>query len=239
MSGLTAPRLFVDEPTAAPRGVVLVLHGGRSESRARVRPAQLAVLRMRLIAAALRRADARLAVARLLYQVRGWNGVDRSPLADAEWALDRLATRFPSTPVALVGHSMGARTAIHTAGRDGVRVVVGLAPWIGSGDPIAPLTGRRVLLAHGDLDRTTSPEASRKYAERAARVAETMSYVRVAGDAHAMLRRRGVWTDLTVGFVLGTLLDAVPNGRRVGGEGARVVAGAVAGALAGRPAIDV
>ena len=66
-----------------------------------------------------------------------------------------------------------------------------------------------------------------------------MSYVRVAGDAHAMLRRPGVWTDLTVGFVLGTLLDAVPNGRRMGSAATRAGAGAVAGALAGRRAIDV
>lgn len=235
MPGLSTPRLFVDEPREPARGVALVLHGGRSVSRAPVRPAQLAVLRMRVIAAALRRANAPLAVARLLFQVRGWNGMERSPLADAAWALDKLAARFPGTPVALVGHSMGARTAIHVAGHDAVRVVVGLAPWIEAGDPIAPLAGRRVLIAHGDLDRMTSPEASRRYAQEAARVAETVSYVKVAGDAHAMLRRPNVWTDLTVGFVLGTLLDAAPNGNRI----ATVATRAVAGALAGRRTIDV
>lgn len=235
MPGLSVPRLFVDEPGEPSRGVALVLHGGRSRSRARVRPAQLTVLRMRLIAAALRRANAPLAVARLLFQLRGWNGMDRSPLADAEWALDQLASRFPSTAVALVGHSMGARTAIHVAGHDAVRVVVGLAPWIEPGDPIAPLAGRRLLIAHGDQDRMTSPDASRRYAEEAARVAETVSYVRVAGDAHAMLRRPNVWTDLTVGFVLGTLLHAAPIGARADTGASR----AVAGALAGRPTIDV
>lgn len=232
MSGLSAPRLCLDEPRESPRGVALVLHGGRSQSRARVRPAQLAVVRMRLIAAALRYADARLAVARLLFQVRGWNGVERSPLADAEWALDRLAARLPGRPVALVGHSMGARTAIHVAGHEAVRAVVCLAPWIEAGDPISTLEGRRVLIAHGDQDRKTSPEASRKYAQEAARVAEAVSYVRVAGDAHAMLRRPGVWRDLTVGFVLGTLLGAAPTDPRI-------VTSAVAGALAGDPTIDV
>ncbi len=84
-----------------------------------------------------------LAVAQVRYRVRGWNGAERSPVADTSWALDELATRFPDVPVALVGHSMGGRAAIYAAGARRVRAVVGLAPWIEPGDPVAPLTGRR------------------------------------------------------------------------------------------------
>jgi pimeloyl-ACP methyl ester carboxylesterase len=231
---VTTPRLLFDEPDGPARGVVLVLHGGRSKSREPVRGNQLAVLRMRLLSIPLRRADAGLIVARLLYRVRGWNGAERSPVADAEAALDRLAVRFPGRPIALVGHSMGARAAIHVAAHDGVRAVVGLAPWIEPGDPVATLAARRVLIAHGDQDRRTDPTASREYARAAERIAETVSYVRVAGERHAMLRRASVWTDLTVGFVLGALFDTAPDGRT--DIGARR---AVTGALAGQPAIDV
>jgi alpha-beta hydrolase superfamily lysophospholipase len=231
---VTEPRLVVDEPSGPAHGIALVLHGGRSKSRDPVCETQLAVLRMRPFAAALRRAGGGLVVARLLYRLRGWNGVDRAPVADTQWALNNLAMRFPGQSIALVGHSMGARAAIYAAAHDRVRAIVALAPWIEAGDPVATLAARRVLIAHGDQDRMTDPSASRDYARAAERVAETVSYVRVAGERHAMLRRPRVWTELTVGFVLGALLDAVPPGR--GDAGARR---AVTGALAGQAAIDV
>jgi dienelactone hydrolase len=228
------PRLIVSVPESATRGIALVLHGGRSTSRDPVRATQLAVLRMRPFATALRRAGAGLVVARLLYRMRGWNGDERSPVLDTGWALDTLAARFPGQPIALVGHSMGARAAVHAAGHDHVRAVVALAPWIEAGDPVITLAARRVLIAHGEHDRRTDPGASRDYARMAEPLAETVSYVRVAGEQHAMLRRPEVWTDLTVGFVLGTLLGAAPRARR----NAEVLR-AVTGALAGRSALDV
>ena len=58
-------------------------------------------------------------------RVRGWNGAQRSPVADVEQALDELAARFPGVPIALVGHSMGGRAAMYAAGHEGVRAVVG------------------------------------------------------------------------------------------------------------------
>ena len=70
--------------------------GGR-KGHGRVTARQLAVLRMLPFAKDLGRAGAPLglAVARLRYGVRGWNGEDRSPVADGRWALDQLAERFP------------------------------------------------------------------------------------------------------------------------------------------------
>lgn len=203
------PSLTVHDARGPVRAVALVLHGGRSKSRTRVRPFQLAVLRMHPFATALRATEG-LVVAQLRYRVRGWNGAERSPVPDTAWALDRLSTRFPDVPIALVGHSMGGRTAMYVAGHDGVRAVVGLAPWIEAGDPVEPLAGRRLLIVHGDQDRMTSPGASAAYARRAEGIAETVGYVSVAGEKHAMLRRAGVWTQLTTGFVRGVLFGTDP-----------------------------
>jgi pimeloyl-ACP methyl ester carboxylesterase len=231
---VTEPRLIVDAPHGPVRGIALVLHGGRSSSRDPVRATQLAVLRMRPFASALRRARAGLVVTRLLYRIRGWNDDERSPVVDAGWALDTLAARFPDQPIALVGHSMGARAALHLAAHDRVRAIVALAPWIEAGDPVSTLAARRLLIAHGDQDRRTDPRVSREYARAAAPVAETASYVRVVGDQHAMLHRPRVWTHLTMGFVLGALFDGAPPGRSD-----THVRRAVSGALAGLPAVDV
>lgn len=211
------PALTVALPRADVTGVAVVLHGGRERSVAATRSHQLAVLRMLPFAAALRRAGAEhgLAVARLRFAVRGWNGDAQSPVADACWALDELARRFPAVPAALVGHSMGGRAALHAAGHPSVQSVVGLAPWIEAADPVAQLAGRRVLLMHGTRDRVTSPRGSAGFAERAADVAASISYVQVRDDRHAMLRRAGLWHELAAGFVIGTLYGGAAdmNGR--------------------------
>lgn len=202
------------EPKGPVHGIAVVLHGGRAKSRRPVRATQLAVLRMRPFVCSLRRdggADG-LLVAQVRYQVRGWNGDAQSPVADVQWALDQLTARFTGVPVALVGHSMGGRAAMYAAGHPGVRAVVGLAPWIETGDPVTPLAGRRVLIAHGALDRTTSPRSSADYARAAEGLAESMSYVRVQGGRHAMLRRARLWQDLSTGFVRGVLFGTAPSG---------------------------
>lgn len=207
------PRLIVNEPTGPVLGIAVVLHGGRSDGRGRVRATQLPVLRMRPFVASLRRRSQvdGLVVAQVRYRMRGWNGAEQSPVADAEWALDELTRRFPDVPVALLGHSMGGRTAMYVAAHDNVRAVVGLAPWMESGDPVAPLAGRRVFIAHGELDRMTSPRASAAYARAAELVAESVSYVTVSGDRHAMLRRARLWQEMGTGFVRGVLFGTTPD----------------------------
>ena len=207
------PRLDVSAPRGPASAVALVLHGGRSKSMQPVTPRQLTVLRMRPFATALRKAGAAdgLAVARLRYAIRGWNGELQSPLADARWALTRLAERFPGAPVAIVGHSMGGRTGLYVADHDNVRAVVALAPWIEPGDPVTQLSGRQVLIAHGVDDRMTSPANSEAFAERAAAVAESVGYIGVAGEAHSMMKRAAIWHDLACGFALGVLYDKSPE----------------------------
>ncbi|MDT4936122.1 MAG: hypothetical protein QOK11_4014 [Pseudonocardiales bacterium] len=212
------------------RGVALLLHGGRAVSELPVRANQLAVLRMLPFARVLRRAGSEhgLAVARLRFAVRGWNGDAHAPVADARWALDQLAVRFPDVPVAMVGHSMGGRTALYAADQANVRAVVGVAPWIEPGDPVEQLAGRRILLAHGSRDRVTSAAASAAYVQRAAAVAGSAAYVSVSGDRHAMLRRATVWHELTAGFVLGVLFGQ-SVGRTTRGDTANVLVRALAG----------
>ncbi|MFN2517899.1 MAG: alpha/beta fold hydrolase [Jatrophihabitantaceae bacterium] len=210
--------------------MALVLHGGRSRGTGPVRASQLAVLRMVPFARSLRRAGAAdgLAVARLRYQQRGWNGAEQSPVADARWALEQLQRRFPGVAVGLVGHSMGGRAALHVADHPNVRAVVALAPWIEAADPVGQLAERRLLIVHGSLDRMTSPSASAAYAHAAARVAASVTYVTMQGDRHAMLRRATVWYGLTNGFVLGVLCAKQPDGT-AGAQTTNVLTKALAG----------
>jgi pimeloyl-ACP methyl ester carboxylesterase len=228
-SSMAEPHLAVSKPRGDARGIALVLHGGRSKSRAPVRVTNLAALRMLPFAWSLRGHG--MVVARLRYRMRGWNGADRSPVQEARWALERLTAQYPDVPVALVGHSMGGRTALYVADDPAVRAVVALAPWIEAGDPVATLAARRVLIAHGDRDRMTDPRASASYARAAVRLAESISYVNISGERHAMLRRPRVWTALTTGFVRGVLLGTEPDGR--------ADANAVSKALAGQAALVV
>lgn len=191
-------------PRGDVRAVALVLHGGREHGTDLVRPTQLSVVRMLPFARALRRRGAAsgLAVARLRYRVRGWNGAGESPLADARWALGRLAERFGDVPVALVGYSMGARVAVATAGDPEVRVVVALAPWLTDTDPVAGLTGRHVLFVHGSDDQKTSPRATMAFAERARPVAASCSVVILARERHPMMRRPWLWHRLATDAVV-------------------------------------
>jgi pimeloyl-ACP methyl ester carboxylesterase len=226
------PELSVDTPRGAVRGLAVVMHGGRSASVDPTRSTQLSVLRMVPFATALKRAGRRdgLAVARLRFAVRGWNGSLRSPVADARWALDQLADRFPEVPVVLVGHSMGGRTALYAAGHESVTGVVGLAPWVEPGDPVDQLAGRRVLIAHGTRDRMTSARGSAAYAQLARTAGAEVTYVSVEDESHAMLRRASVWHRLAAGYAVGVLFGRAPRDTESGDRTTTALAEALAGA---------
>lgn len=201
------PRLIDVATPVDPVGFVVLLHGGASRaSTMRVSPTQLSVLRMVPIARRVARAGAgRLAVFRLLNSRRGWDA-SHTPAEDAHWALDQLADRHGRRlPTCLVGHSLGGRAAILTAGRAEVRSVVALAPWVYPSDLPSGLSQKRILIIHGSRDRVASPERSAVLARRLAQVAD-VSYLTVQGGKHAMLRHHERFSAPAAEFAAGTLI---------------------------------
>lgn len=184
------------------KGIVVVAHGGQEVSTKPTTAVQPAVLRMVPIARAIGNAlsDAEIRVLRPRFTVRGWNEEAASPVGDLVAVLDGIRARYGSTvPVTLVGHSMGARAALRAAGHPSVRAVAALAPWVPPGEPVAQLSGRRVLLAHGDRDKITRPRDTWAFAERAREVTQVTA-IEVRADGHAMLRRARLWHTLAAEF---------------------------------------
>jgi dienelactone hydrolase len=181
---------------------------------------------MKPFARALHRRGAKhgLAVWRVRYRVRGWNGPERSPVADARWALEEVRRSHGDVPVVLVGHSMGGRTAVHVLDDRNVVAMVALAPWLPH-EPVAGAAGKDVLVAHGVVDGWTSPHETWEWAEQARPLARRLVYVQVRRTGHFMLRRARLWTDLAVGWTL-TSLGLDPS---VGRTATDVLAQAAAG----------
>jgi predicted esterase len=201
------PQLTVRPAADQTRAVVLVLPGGTETSTAPTSPRQLPARRMRSFAISLHRAGRALGLAAwtLHYRYRGWNGEQASPLADIGWALDQVRERHGEVPVVLLGHSMGGRAALRMAGDRSVRAVAAFAPWLPKGEPEEQLAGRRLLIAHGSLDRVTSPRASHAYADRARAAGVDVTWRLVRGDTHAMLIRFRTWQRLAIGFTRDSL----------------------------------
>jgi dienelactone hydrolase len=217
----TARLIDVTVP-ANPAGVVIVLHGGASRRREmRVSPAQLSVVRMIPVASRIARAGrGRLAVLRLLNSRRGWD-TEHTPVQDVEWALAQAAQRFgDGLPVCLVGHSLGGRAALLSAGRPGVQGVVALAPWVYE-DDLPSGAACPIVIIHGDADRIASPDRSRRVAQRLSRQTQ-VAYVTVRGGTHAMLGRRDAFDGLAarcvvwmlLGEIDGAIIEQIAGGER-------------------------
>jgi len=145
--------------------------------------------------------DAGVATWLLRYCVAGWNDpVAPSPVPDARWALAQM-----DGPVVLLGHSMGARTAIRVADDPNVLGVVALAPWFPPGEPVAALRGKHLVAGHGSADRITSFRATSEYVDRASRVAESAELVDMGRGGHYMFRDAGAWNALAVARCLALL----------------------------------
>ena len=205
------PSVGVSPADGPVTGVVLVLHGGKPESLAPSEPFHLSSRRVDPFVAAVHRQGRSqgIAVWKVRYRVRGWNGPAKSPAQDAQWALEEVRRRHGDVPVVLVGHSMGGRAAVHVLGDASVVGMVGLCPWLPD-EPVEGARGRRVVIGHGTTDYWTSPVESRAWADAARPLATSVLYVGVRHTGHFMLRRAGLWTDLAVGFPL-TWLGATPK----------------------------
>jgi pimeloyl-ACP methyl ester carboxylesterase len=177
-----------------PRGVVLVLHGGKSQSLSPTSWWNLPVVRMMPFARAVAaESDGHLSVAVLRYAVRGWNGATASPVADAELALEQIAARHPGLPVGLLGHSMGGRVAFRLADDPRVSALVALAPWVERSDVARGHPGLRALVMHGTRDRITSPRNARAMADAMAALGVDVTWRAVEGETHSMVRQAALW----------------------------------------------
>lgn len=175
---------------------MLVLHGGQQHNLRPVEDKHASWWRMALMARSLKEfADRnRLVVSLLQYRQRGWNSeTDPAPVRDTRWAVQHLTNEHRGVPVVLVGHSMGGRAACRAADSPGVVGVVGLAPWLPSGEPGRAIAGRHLRVLHGTADRWTSPAASRAYVERNRAIAGSASWTPLRGAGHFMFRRSSAW----------------------------------------------
>lgn len=189
------------------KAVVLVLHGGKAVSREVSMSTHLSVLRMLPFAWAVRRRTLGKGVAvwRLRYRYRGWNGSEASPVVDARWALDQVRSSLGPVPVVLLGHSMGGRTAARVADDPLVTDAVLLAPWLPEGEPVDGVRGKRVCVLHGDRDVVTSAASSARWTERARAAGAEVSLDLLPGAEHFMLRGASRWHRLATRAVLAGL----------------------------------
>jgi hypothetical protein len=106
---------------------------------------------------------------------------------------------------------MGGRAVCALAGCAGVVGVVALAPWLSEADPVAVAAGQRLVLAHGSMDRWTSPRGSLQWALRARRAGAMVARYDLGPVGHFMFARTGQWNGLTREITLGLLgLGALP-----------------------------
>lgn len=207
------PRLVAVREPRRPEGVVIVLHGGASrQGQMMVSPTQLSVLRMIPVARRIARSGrGRLAVYRLLNSYRGWD-TSHTPVDDAAWAVQQVAQRHGGeVPVCLVGHSLGGRAAVLSAGLPSVRGVAVLAAFVYPSDADRlGLSGRQVLFVHGLLDRIAPAERARQLAVRLAR-RNTVGFILLRSGKHAMLRGRRTFEGAAADFAVVTLLGRAPS----------------------------
>lgn len=200
---MTAPDLHRLDAPGGTIGVVLVLHGGQPDSFAAVGDDSLSWRRSRWMQEQLAgRAHAHgLSLWLLRYAQRGWNagaGPVPSPVPDARAALDEVRREHGGLPVVLLGHSMGARTAVAVADDPSVTGVVGLAPWLPADEPVHTLAGKQLALAHGRADKVTSFRATEQFVRRALPVAASAELEDMGRVGHYMLRRRRAWNRFAI-----------------------------------------
>lgn len=202
------PSLTRVDAVGRARGAIVMLHGGKASSHSPVDGRSASWRRARTLQRAIAHEALEEGVATWLlrYRHRGWNDLGSpSPVPDARWALDQVRRELGEVPVVLLGHSMGARTAIRVADDPLVVGVVALAPWLPPGEPVGSLAGKRLAVAHGSRDRITSGRAAEDFVRRAAGVARSAYFQDMGAVGHYMLRNVAGWNAFAIGRSLGML----------------------------------
>ncbi|MCE9621607.1 MAG: alpha/beta fold hydrolase [Actinomycetia bacterium] len=187
----------------AAAATVILIHGGREVGTRPVRRFDLPLVRIELFRLAIRGKLRRrgIAVRRLRFSQQGWNHDGASAIADLRALVEELAVGSGAN-VVLVGHSMGGRTAIRLIDHPTVAGVVGLAPWLPLGEPMGDVAGRWLLIAHGDSDRTTYPQASFDFVQRALSAGACARHVVVPGEGHALMNHPRWWNRYIIDSVV-------------------------------------
>jgi pimeloyl-ACP methyl ester carboxylesterase len=134
-----------------------------------------------------------LALIEVRYRIKSWNRLGMCT-EDTLAAIDA-SVAAGARRVALIGFSMGGAVSIGAAGHPAVSTVIGLAPWIPDRLPLSGLTGRRLAIIHGTLDRWlpgipgVSTASSRRGYERARAAGIEGSYTLVSGGLHGLAVR--------------------------------------------------
>ena len=131
-----------------------------------------------------------LGFAELRYRIKSWNRLDLC-IEDAREAIQAVG----APRVLLLGFSMGGAVGISVADEPTVEEVLGLAPWIPDRLDLAALSGRRLTVIHGSLDRAlpgipgVSPADSRRGFDRASVLGVAGEYTVLRGAVHGMALR--------------------------------------------------
>lgn len=181
------------------RAVILMLHGGKQRSSQPVDWRSTSWHRSHAMQKSITPGAHEQDVSTWLlrYRHRGWNDASSS-VPDARWAIDQVAAELGDVPIVLLGHSMGARTAVHVAEHPQVVGVVALAPWLTADDSVAPLAGSALAAAHGSHDRITSPRATAEFVRRAEHVASSVELHDMGPVGHYMFKHIPAWNDFAL-----------------------------------------
>ncbi len=130
------------------------------------------------------------------YRVKSWRRLDLC-VEDGHAAI-AAAREAGAEELALLAFSMGGAVAVRNAAQHGVRVVVGVNPWLPPALELEPLVGRRLAIVHGALDAPlpgipgVKPSMSKSAYERALALGIDAERRVVPRGLHAVaLRRRG------------------------------------------------
>jgi pimeloyl-ACP methyl ester carboxylesterase len=187
--------------------LVLLAHGGQQDSLIEPNGRRPALLRMWPLAMAAHQAAPGATVGLVRYRYRGWNGEAADAAVDVSTLLDELPDEV--TRVLLIGHSMGGRAIMRCACHRRVRSLLALAPWLPSGEPMADIGSRNLVVAHGGLDRATDPSATADYVRRLRESGYAAAFFRAPDETHALLRRPGDWNELTRRVVRTAMTDVL------------------------------